>query len=176
LPHGFGRNAADLTCFRDAQPLDANEQQRFPIEDGKRSERRLDTPLAFRGRGRLERRRLGCAAGPESDEAGDMRVFHHARPAVAGVEVARDRKQPWTQTRVLTECGCACDQPEPGFFEQILSDISPPGEPGEEVEQGRVEVLEHGIERGRVSRAKAGHQRQLGVPVHTGQNAHARES
>jgi len=68
------------------------------------------------------------------------------------------------------------DQPQPRFFEQILSDIAAVRQPDEKAAQPRIVGVVHGIERGGVSRAQSSDELQLELAVHHCINAGARET
>jgi hypothetical protein len=87
------------------------------------------------------------------------------------VQVARDRKQPWTEPRIGSQLLRMLDEPQPGFLEQVLRDVAAAREPQQEREQVRVERRVHLVKRLGVAATKPLDHCQLGVPLHASTNA-----
>jgi hypothetical protein len=92
------------------------------------------------------------------------------------MEIPGDGEQPGPEARVGSKRGRACHQAQPGFFEQVLGDVAPTGQPRQEVEQAHVERIVDDVECRGIAGAQAGDQRELGIPVHACHNAPARGS
>ena len=63
------------------------------------------------------------------------------------MKVARHREQPGSQLRVRAKLRGPGDESQPGFFEQIFSDLAPARQPGQKVEQPRVEGVVDRVKR-----------------------------
>jgi hypothetical protein len=90
---------------------------------------------------------------------------------VADVQIARDGEKPWRQASVIGEARRMRHEPQPRFLQQVLGHVAAPAETRQEVEQPRVEFRVDEIECRRVTGAETRHERQLGLPVHAGNNA-----
>ena len=96
-----------------------------------------------------------------------MRFLQQPGPAIAHVKIPRHRKEPRSQSRIGTQPAGMRDQPQPGFLEKVLGDVSAPGEPDQKAEEPRVECGMYRVERGLISRAQAADDLQFEIPVHT---------
>lgn len=63
------------------------------------------------------------------------------------MQMACDREQPRAQAGVGPKVLGMRDQPQPGLFEQILSDVAAVRQSGKKVIQPRIERVVHGIKR-----------------------------
>ena len=60
---------------------------------------------------------------------------------------------------------------EPGLFKQVLGDVGPIRQPGEEVVQPAIECVMNGIKRPGFAHSQAANELQFTLPVHQGHNA-----
>ena len=100
-----------------------------------------------------------------------MLILNRSGPAIAHMEVARDGEQKGPEPRVFAHLRRALHHAEPGFLEQILRDIAPAAQAGQEVEEPGVERGIDRVKRLAVAGPEPGDEVELRLPLHACHNA-----
>src|SRR5262249_25484650 len=108
---------------------------------------------------------------PDGEQAYCRRVLEYSRTSEADMQVPGDSEQQRAEPGVRSQTSRVFHEPQPGFLEQVLGNVSTSRQPHEKGEQTRVERRVHVVKGVRVALAKPRDQGQFGFTLHSSHNA-----